>query len=120
MVKATRIGLMGSIGLFLGAASGNALAFPVVTVATGFEFPTDVLLDGSNNVYVSDFGRGEIREITAASSYQTINTVVSGLNGPNSLAFDSSLNLYIADNGQPFIDQATQASNYATVNNFGT
>jgi uncharacterized protein (TIGR03437 family) len=73
--------------------------------------PMALLLDRSNNLYISDSFNNRVREITASNGYinTIIGTIVAGYGGdggppihasldnPEGIAFDSAGNLYIAD-----------------------
>jgi sugar lactone lactonase YvrE len=76
-----------------------------------FTRPTDVVLDGSGNVFVVDAGAGTIRKISASGSVTTVaglansltwadgNSTVARFSFPNRLAVDRRGILYVGDVG---------------------
>jgi hypothetical protein len=88
--------------------AGNGLAgFRDGTNAL-LDFPLDVAVDGSGNVYVADTGNHAIRKITSGGVVTTI--AGSGVSGfrdgtdalfdfPSGLAVDGAGNIYVADSG---------------------
>lgn len=83
------------------APQANFLPGTVSTLGSGFEFPFRVAVDSSGDVFVSDSGHNEVKEIVAVNgtipASPTILTLASGLNGPAGLAVDGSGNVYFAD-----------------------
>jgi len=66
----------------------------------------------AQNLFVSDFGNGNIDEVTPGGN---VSTFLSGFSQPTGLAFDSNGNLYIGAGTQ--IDEATPGG---TVSTFAT
>jgi large repetitive protein len=65
------------------------------TLATGFNDPRGVAVDGNSNVYVADFGDGQIVKVTptgAKSNFLPLNSV-------SSLSIDGGGNLYAVGDG---------------------
>jgi trimeric autotransporter adhesin len=87
--------------------------------AANLSQPLDVAVDALNNVYISDYGNGRIREVNAATGI--ITTFVGGAIGqyfnggtgtgvvlsPAGIAFDPSGNLYIAEPNQQIVVKVT-------------
>ena len=65
------------------------------TLASGFNQPGGIAVDGVGNVYVADTGSGAVKEITAVSGFTKVETLVSGLNAPQGVALDQYGNVYI-------------------------
>ena len=59
--------------------------------------PTGVTLDGSQNVYVSDWNTRVVKFSPDGTTIQVLTTTNPSLNGPRGLAVDSSSNVYVAD-----------------------
>ncbi|MBS1876749.1 MAG: hypothetical protein JSU00_26280 [Acidobacteria bacterium] len=90
--------------------------------------PSDIVFDGSGNIYIADTGNGVIREITKSDGY--INTIAGGgsdnpgdgeaatsvaLVEPSAIAVDSSGNLYIAE---PSVARIRQVTSKAIISTF--
>ena len=60
-----------------------------------FNFPFELVLDPSGNIYVTDGGNHRIRKITTTGEVMTIGDATFGV--PEGIAMDASQNLYIAD-----------------------
>jgi large repetitive protein len=77
----------------------------VKVLGTGFdEFndPRGLALDGSGNVYVTDWGngtssQGAAYEMLAASGYTTVRTLSSSFNQPDGITVDASGDVFVAD-----------------------
>jgi sugar lactone lactonase YvrE len=97
--------------------------------------PSDVVVDGSGNLYISDVTDARIRKVTATN--QIITTVAgngaSGYSGdgvpatstrlwsPRGVALDSSGNIYIADSGNERVRKVTASTGIiATIAGNGT
>ena len=83
--------------------SGYETTLPVTPAAT--LAPASVVVNASGDVFVSDFGNGQVVELTPSGTGYTQNLApvasasVGGLVSPRGLALDTSGNLYIADYG---------------------
>jgi hypothetical protein len=90
-----------------GAATGTVNSSSTVNiVGSGFNNPFGVAVDGSGNVFVSDYFHNAVKEIVAGTggaatgtvnSSSTVNIVGSGFNGPIGVAVDRSGNVFVAD-----------------------
>ncbi len=89
-----------------------------LTGAPGFSFgePSSVALDGSGNIFVSDFGNDAVYEMLAAGGYTTVNTLGGGFafGGPAGVAIDGGGNLFVADFNKKAIYEIPPASGYTT------
>ncbi len=74
------------------AGSGLSSSLDGTGTAATFNTPFGCAIDGSGNVYVTDFGEGSLRRVTPAG---VVTTVVSGLSSPLYVAVTSSGNLYV-------------------------
>ncbi len=93
----------------LAGLGGQAGTNDGVGVFARFNTPTDLVLDGSGNLFVADFNNHTIRKITPAGVVTTyaggagVQGVANGtaalarFNRPSSVAIDSSNNIYVAD-----------------------
>jgi pectin methylesterase-like acyl-CoA thioesterase len=61
--------------------------------------PQGVVVDGNDNIYVSDGTNGAVYKINQSASYLPLQSVASGLSNPTLLALDNSSNLYVYDAG---------------------
>jgi hypothetical protein len=95
--------------------------------AAQFNYPSDVAVDGSGNLYVADTNNFTIREITAAGVVSTLagspGTAGSAdgtggaarFSSPEGVAVDGSGNLYVADTDNHTIRKITSAGVVSTV-----
>jgi sugar lactone lactonase YvrE len=94
--------------------------------AASFSGPTGVAVDGSGNVYVSDFGNNRIRKVTLTGLVSTLagNGAEAFADGPGAsasfsapygLAVDGAGNVYVADNGNERIRKVTPAGVVSTL-----
>ncbi|HVT97805.1 MAG TPA: choice-of-anchor D domain-containing protein [Acidobacteriaceae bacterium] len=81
----------------------------------GFQGPGDLALDASGNLWLSEFNTASVRELTAASGYQTILSWGSGLNGPVSVWPDADGNILESDNQNSAIKQIATTINFGAV-----
>jgi len=65
----------------------------VTTFATGSYNPQYLTIDGTGNVYVTNFGNGAVSKISPAG---VASTFASGLNGPTGITIDAGSNIYVA------------------------
>jgi sugar lactone lactonase YvrE len=72
-----------------------------------FDFPFELVVDPSGNIYVTDGGNHRVRKITTAGEVITVGEPTLGV--PEGIAMDASLNLYIADAASHKIFKMTPA-----------
>jgi hypothetical protein len=105
-----RIVKNGTITTYAGDGSNSSTGDTGPATAAGVWFPSGVIVDPAQNVYISDVGHGSIRKVNG-SNHTIASVVVNGLgryfyngalgsislNEPQGLVLDGSGNLYIAD-----------------------
>ncbi len=77
------------------AAQSAYFSGVTTTLSASFVHPTDVAVDSSGNVYVSDRTAGTVSEIPAGGG--GVSTLATGLNDPFGVAVDGSGNIYVAN-----------------------
>ena len=103
-----------------GNSNGNALT------EAEFYYPQSLAIDGSGNIFVSDFGNNVIRKITPAGVVSTFSgtgiagyydgaATVTQFSGPSGIAFDKNGNLIVADANNNIIRKVTPAGVSSTV-----
>jgi DNA-binding beta-propeller fold protein YncE len=65
------------------------------TIATGFNYPVGVAVDGAGNVYVADQNNTKVTEWSPSGSSYTFSGAYTGLGNVESVAVDGSGNLYV-------------------------
>ncbi len=111
-----------------GSSVGNSAVYEVLAaggyttvhtlVNSGINRPSDVAIDGSGNLFFTDFGNQVVKEITAASGYATVVTLPTPPSSFDSLvdiAVDGSGNVFIGDAADGRVYKITAASGYTTV-----
>ena len=101
--------------------------------AAQLNFPRDVTLDGSGNLYIADTGNHRIRKVDADGNISTVAgsgtfgfsgdgglATAARLNFPRGVTADGSGNLYIADTGNNRIRKVDADGNISTVAGNGT
>jgi len=90
------------------AGSGSSGSANGTGTAASFYYPWGVAVDGSGNVYVTDYSNHLIRKITSAGVVTTLagsgsegstngTGTAASFNNPNGVAVDGSGNVYVAD-----------------------
>jgi sugar lactone lactonase YvrE len=120
-----RVSSSAAVATFAGTA-GAAGAADGSGATVRFNFPTDVALDSSGNLYVADTTNNTIRRVTPVGVVTTLAGLagVSGaddgwgahalFNRPGGLALDAGGNLYVADTGNSTIRRITPAGVVST------
>jgi len=125
MKKFTGVLILLIVGALLSCpkpTSPSSKAWVVSTFAGGgetaqFSSPTDVALDSSGNLYVTDYGNHRIRKITPKG---VVSTFAGGgetpqFNNPYGVAVDSSDNVYVADTDNHRIRKITSGGSVSTL-----
>jgi sugar lactone lactonase YvrE len=99
-------------GTSTNANSGSVVEVPAVagvlttasqkTLLTGLNSPSDLVLDGSGNLYITNTGANAVIQASSAtleSGDAALVTLGYGLSAPTGIALDSSGNVYVADTG---------------------
>ncbi|WP_109832254.1 NHL domain-containing protein [Reichenbachiella versicolor] len=101
----------GEVSVYAGSLTGTSGYVEGALTVARFNQPTDIVMDGSGNFYVTDQGNHSIRAITSAGRVATIGGSGDGMPGsadgdfsssfnkPTAVAIDGSGNLFIADLG---------------------
>jgi len=74
------------------------------TLATGFNYPQELVADRNGNIYVANGGNGTISQVTPSG---VVSTYAAGLNSPGGMAFDVSGNLFVANGGNGTVSVVT-------------
>jgi gliding motility-associated-like protein len=123
-----KIDLNANVTTFAGNNSGNADG--VGTMAS-FYFPIGITIDKLGNLYISDTGNDEVREVTAGGLVTTIagngsNGSVDGngknasINAPIGITLDPSGNLYVTEGPGNIIRKIDPAENVTTLTLVGS
>jgi streptogramin lyase len=80
----------------------------VSTFATGFNGPTDIVVDCLGTLYVSNYYGNSISKVTS----QVASTYVSGLNYPYGLALDAGGNIYVSNYGSNTVTKIEPLAGY--------
>ena len=73
-----------------------------MTLLSGLNDPSDMVLDGLGNMYITLTGSNQVVQASSAAlegSGQALVSLGQGLNAPTGIALDSNGNLYVADTG---------------------
>jgi NHL repeat len=114
--------IAGSLGML------PALAQTIVPVASGFNHPQGVAVDGNGNLFVADNANQAVDEILAPD-YTSVKALGSGFSNPVGVAVDGSGNVFVA-NAEAFIEpgigtpgavyEVLADGGYATVKSLGS
>jgi MYXO-CTERM domain-containing protein len=120
------ISVSGTVSTLAGSA-GSPGNTDGVGGSARFSYPRDVVLDGSGNLFIADYGNHVIRKITPGGLVQTLagsagnagSTDGTGssarFNGPAGLSIDASGNLYVADANNSIVRKVTPAGAVTTI-----
>lgn len=73
------------------------------TIASGFNFPLSIAVDGPGNIYVADYANNLVQKIPAGGG--TPVSIGSGFSNPSGVAVDSIGNVYVADSGNGLVKE---------------
>jgi DNA-binding beta-propeller fold protein YncE len=97
------LAILMTLSLGRSLAARTAHAGGVIPIASGFNRPFGVAVDGSGNVFVAGDFDNVVKEIVAVggvvSSRSTVNTIGSGFSNPAGVAVDGNGNVFVADLG---------------------
>ena len=111
-----------------GTGTAPAIAFTPASQlslvgGSGFSFgqPTGVAMDGSGNLFVSDYTNDAVYEMLAAGGYTTINKLggAATFGGPAGVAVDGSGNVFVADFNNQAVYEILAAGGYTTIQKLG-
>ncbi|MGZ4964003.1 MAG: MBG domain-containing protein [Limisphaerales bacterium] len=125
----------GSVSLFAGS-NGTSGWLDATGSSALFNFPQDVAVDSSGNVYVADTWNHLIRKITSGGAVTTfagqggvygdsdgtgtaVGTNVARFNAPGGVTVDSSGNVYVADTRNHIVRQITSSGVVSTIAGLG-
>src|SRR5580658_364464 len=89
----------------------------LATFATGLSQPEYLTIDGSGNLYVTNFGDGIVSKISPAG---VTSTFASGFSQPTGIALDGNGNLYVASNSPANTCTIEKITSSGTVSAFTT
>jgi uncharacterized protein (TIGR03437 family) len=123
-----KVDTSGNITTFAGNGTRGYTGDGAAATSAELWFPSGVAVDGSGNVYVSDWGNYTVRKISSSGMISTVaGTGVWGYSGdggpankanlafPGSIALDSAGNLYIGDYGNNTIRKVGSDGNIHTI-----
>lgn len=114
-----------SLSNILAGSSGTSGFSNGTGTAARFSSPSNMVYDGSHNLYVSDVSNHSIRKITlngvvttyagtGSSGSNNANGTSASFNTPQGLAIDSNSNIYVADSSNNLIRKITTARDVTT------
>jgi len=104
----------GTLSIFAGIP-GQVVGPPTPGPATSsyLDFPADVAVDGSGDVYIADSGNAVVEKVTPSG---TLSIFASGLNDPTGVAVGGDGSVYIADYmGNNAVDKVTPSGTLSGV-----
>lgn len=121
--------VVGSMYILAGTGTSADSGDSALASAAGVDYPAEVAIDSSNNVYIAEFGAHKIREISASTgfAYTIAGTGTAGfagdggaasaaeLNAPRGIWIDWAGDLYVADTGNLRIRKIDGSGKISTV-----
>lgn len=111
--------------------AGNFIAGHVDGSSSIAEFnnPSDIVLDATGNMYISEFSGNDIRRISSDGSVSTVagngtggyldgNGLSAEFNEPSGIAIDKGGNLYVADYLDGYLRKISQAGQVSSVGSY--
>ncbi|MGB7847536.1 MAG: choice-of-anchor D domain-containing protein, partial [Candidatus Acidiferrum sp.] len=105
----------GSIVAEILAVNGSIPPNPTIHSLGFLDHDFALAVDASGNIFAADAVNNAVKEILAASGYQTVKTLGSGFNNPHGLAVDASGNVFVADTGNNAVKEILAAGGYTTI-----
>jgi hypothetical protein len=103
------VALLAAAGLAGAAANQTHVTYAVSEVAGDFELASEMAVDATGNVYISDAERGLVWKETLANGAYTQTAVTTGAASPQGVAIDAQGDLYITDSASRNIYKETPA-----------
>src|SRR5579859_649018 len=102
-----------------GTGSGPQVSFQPgsqSTIASGFNNPVGVAVDGSGNIFVGDTQNNAVKEIpTGCLTSSCVKILAGGFYAPEGVAVDGSGNVFVADLNNSAVKEILAAGGYSTV-----
>lgn len=112
---------------FAGIAGTSGSADNATGTLATFDFPTGIVIDSDNNIYVADKNNHTIRKITPAGAVTTFagtagatgttdaNGSAARFDSPEPMTIDSSNNIYVGDTGNVLIRKIATNGDVTTI-----
>jgi len=112
------------------AGSGTEGAVNGIGTAASFFEPMELVVDGSGNVYVTDYGNNLVRKITTSGNVTTLagsgssgaangSGTAAAFDGITGIALDALNNVYVSDNGNNLVREISPSGNVTTFDSSG-
>ena len=118
----------GNISTVAGTGTAGFSGDGAAATAAQLNFPQDMAVDGSGNLYIADRSNYRIRKVDSSGNISTVAgngtsgfsgdgaaATAAQLNAPRAMALDGSGNLYIADSNNNRIRKVDSSGNISTV-----
>jgi len=91
-----------------------------LTVASGFNGPAGIAVDGRGNILIADQydpgGGSPVKELLAEGGYATVKALGAGFAATYGVAVDGSGNIFVAETGRGAVNEILAEGGYTTVN----